>query len=504
MQEATFLQVLGEGGGLVSPNVYNSAWLALVPDLTDKGRPAWPKALSYVRESQLPDGGWGEHYAYYAHERTIATLAALLALLEWGEPPDSDRIQRGVQALHRYEPDLAHEPNEPISFELLLPRIAVAVGQHELDLPRWPQVEAMAADKMALVGQLRPQVGEPHSWWFSMEILLPYQLARVPDALLNDLGSIAASPAATAAFLRARRLAGDDSPAAARYLEWVRARSAGGAGVCYPIDAFEVMWALDNYRRAGLTPASKRLQPLLGWLQHYWDNNGGLGAAWSSYFPVADGDDTAVAYSVLDWAGRSPPAEPLYRFWDHQRQVYLTYLDERTPSAAAAVHGLTAFLAAPRSAAQQETVAALTGWLHAERAADGLLYDKWHLSPLYPTARLIPALIGWDDRFARECVEAVLSLQKEDGSWGCGDAGNLEETSMAVLGLVPAYEIGLLVDAAPLHHALGYLHQQRGVEPMERLWIGKSLYQPRGVVRTQVWAARLALERLLSRNEKVP
>jgi hypothetical protein len=500
MKHASFLQVLGDNGGLISANVYNSAWLAMVPDRADDRRPAWPDTLAYVRCSQLDDGGWGEPYAYYAHERTIATLAALQALLEWGEPPDSDVVQRALIALHRYAADLSQEANEPIGFELLLPRIAVGVSHYGLELPRWAQVETMAAEKMALVGQLRPQIGQPRSWWFSMEVLLPYQLAGIDDAVLNGLGSIASSPAATAAFLRARRQAGQDCTAAEEFLQWVRARSEGGAGVCYPIDAFEIMWALDNLRRAGVPPDTPSLQPLLDWLQAYWRRNEGAGAAWSSFFPVTDGDDTAVAYTVLQWAGRRPSVEPLLRFWDHERRLYLTYVDERTTSVAAAVHALSALVSVARSPErqreQEEMAVDLTGWLYRARTPAGLIYDKWHLSPLYPTARLIPALIGWDETFARECIDAVLSLQKDDGSWGCGDAGNLEETSMAVLGLTPAYAAGLLRDSSPLRRADDYLYRHRDKEPAERLWIGKSLYQPRGVVRTQVWAARRALERL--------
>jgi hypothetical protein len=263
------------------------------------------------------------------------------------------------------------------------------------------------------------------------------------------------------------------------------------------------MWALDNYRRAGISPDTPALQPLLDWLHAYWVGNDGRGAAWSSYFPVTDGDDTAVAYTVLQWAGYRPAIGPLLRFWDQERQLYLTYVDERNASAAASVHALTALLSEAQYAERlrersmaQEMAGAVTVWLKQARHADGLIYDKWHLSPLYPTARLIPALVGWDDHFARECVDAVLALQKQDGSWGCGLAGNLEETSLAVLGLLPAYQAGLLRDSAPLRRADDYLYGRGDSRPTERLWIGKSLYQPRGVVQTQVRAARHALQSL--------
>ncbi|MDX1687505.1 MAG: prenyltransferase/squalene oxidase repeat-containing protein [Candidatus Promineifilaceae bacterium] len=493
MTSMNFTELLGEGTGRTTPNAYNSAWVARVPSATDVNQPAWPQALAFLRRNQLKDGGWGECYSYYAHERTISTLAALLALLEWGESPASQRIQRGVAALYQYATDLPTEPHEPIGFELLLPRIGVAVESFDIDLPRWPGVERMAKQKAALIGQLVPDYDAPRSWWFNMEMMLPYQLENLDQRILTPHGSIAISPAATAAYLRALRLKGKDSPRAAAFLNRVLAFSGGGAGVCYPIEGFEVIWTLDNYRRAGVEPNRSALAPLIRWLADYWESSDN-GVSHSRVFPVPDGDDTAVAYKVLCWAGQNPSDKPLMRFWNEERHHFLTYLDERTPSVSAAVHALSAFRHDETNPVHREIAADLTSWLGEQMEEAGALYDKWHWSPLYATTRVVPPLVGWDDDLARQCMAFVLEEQREDGGWGNSERSNLEETSMAILSLVAANRGGLLESDRPLRRAAAYMKEQASAEPTEQLWIGKALYRPIGVVDSLLSAARAALE----------
>ena len=511
MTSMDFARLLGEGTGRTTPDAYNTAWVARVPAATNAGEPAWPQALEFLRRNQLQDGGWGDCYSYYAHERTISTLAALLALLEWGESPTSERIQRGVAALYQYASDLPTEPHEPIGFELLLPRIGVEAEGFDLNLPRWPGVERMAKQKAALIGRLVPDYDAPRSWWFNMEMMLPYQLANLDQRILTPHGSLAISPAATAAYLRAHRLQGNDVPAAASFLDRVLAISGGGAGVCYPIEGFDVIWTLDNYRRAGLEPTQATFAPLLRWLIDYWRSSD-TGVSHSQVFPVPDGDDTAVAYKVLSWAGIEASDDPLMRFWDSERRHYLTYLDERTPSVSAAVHALSAFRDDETNAVHREIAADLTSWLREQMEEAGALYDKWHWSPLYATTRVINPLIGWDDELARQCITFILEEQRPDGGWGDGKRSNLEETSMAVLSLVAAKRGGLLKDKQSLRRAAAHLRNRSGQKPTVKLWIGKSLYRPIGVVDSLLRAARASLEmeglaaglRQRSRTPRVP
>lgn len=493
MNEWQFIELLGEQGGLTGADAYNTAWVALVPDLDNPARPQWPEALALLRRLQLADGGWGEPHVYYAHERTIATLAAMLTLLTWGDSPASPTLQRAVAALHRYAGDLASESHEPIGFELLLPRLAVNVESFGIPMPddAWSSVESMAAEKIALIGQLKPDYARPRSWWFSLEMLLPYQLASFDDRLLNRHGSVVISPAATAGYLRALRLHGRNSPRAAAFLERVVSLT-GGAGVCYPIEGFEVIWTIDNYLRAGAKPTEPSLAALLAWLRAYW-HSAPHGLSHSQAFPIPDGDDTAVGYQVLAQAGENPADAPLLRFWDETQRHFFTYKDERTMSLSAVVHAVGAFRQRAENRNHDRIAGLLMDWIKAEMDSQGELRDKWHISPLYPTTRLLPALLGWEDHFADRLVDYILKNQLSDGGWGCQERSNLEETSLAILGLTAAHNAGRLADNSSLRRAAAYLASHRHQPPRERLWIGKALYQPVGVVKALVRAADLAL-----------
>src|SRR5512139_1275527 len=82
--------------GWLGTDAYSTAWVATVPDVYDPSRPTWPRALHYLRTHQLDDGGWGEPHIFFAHERTISTLAAIRALHLWKAlPEDGMRIRRG-------------------------------------------------------------------------------------------------------------------------------------------------------------------------------------------------------------------------------------------------------------------------------------------------------------------------------------------------------------------------------------------------------------------------
>ena len=69
--------------GCVSVDSYNTAWVALVPDLNEPNKPQWPQALDFLRATQLSDGGWGAPIIYHPHERTLCTLAAIAAFSYW-------------------------------------------------------------------------------------------------------------------------------------------------------------------------------------------------------------------------------------------------------------------------------------------------------------------------------------------------------------------------------------------------------------------------------------
>ena len=297
MTQETHLPTHTHKLGLTSSDSYTAAWISLVPNKELSG-PAWPAALEYVRSHQLEDGGWGDAHIYHAHDRVMSTLAALWALAEWHqEPEDERRIAQGVDALHRYADDLQKEPYETIGFELILPRLAEAVAEFGMPIPKKPfaLVKKDTTRKLARVGRLNLNDGEPKSWWFSAEGLSEERLASIEDTI-NLYGGFGCVPSATAACLRALRRHGRDSQPAFDYIDKLVDR--GGVCHLYPTDNFEIAWTLDAYRRAQIDASSNT--DLVLDLAERWNSQCGLGA--SSAFPVPDGDTTAVAYTVLYWA----------------------------------------------------------------------------------------------------------------------------------------------------------------------------------------------------------
>lgn len=481
--------------GLIAPEAYSTAWVAMVPDATDISRPAWPQALHYLRSHQLADGGWGEPALYFAHERLVCTLAAILAFSTWNDPGDAVHIVRGLEAIHCYVDHLAAEPEAPIGFELLLPALLSRLEPFGLDLPQklWSDgLKQITAQKMALIGKLEIDYKQPRTWWFSMEMLPDARLVEVDERILDQYGSIATSTAATAAYLRVLRQHGRDSSHAATYINHVLHLGNGGVGFCWPVEVFELVWVLDSFRRAGFAPTDREIAPLIKELARMYET-APMGLSWSQVFPVNDSDNTATGYTVLRWAGLKPSEEPLLKFWDSD--YFFTYVDERSPSVSANVHALMALRHHLTSYEHKQLAIRVTEWLRAQFDRHNQFYDKWHVSPLYVTSRAISALAGWDDDLARRCVEYVLEKQGSTGGWGSGNLPTLEETSFAVLGLFAAWEAGYLADDSSLKQARHFLSSHKVLVPNERLWIGKTLYQPVGVTVGTIYAAKAALAR---------
>jgi hypothetical protein len=489
------LNWLNELRGWLGSDAYSTAWVAMVPDINDLDRPAWPKAMSYLRTHQLDDGGWGEPHVFFAHERTISTLAAIKALHIWKTlPTDIMRIRRGLAALRSYAPRLATEPHQPIGFEMLLPRLRddlTPFFEPELPLPEWEYVDTLGREKLANLRSLEPSPLARSAWWVSMEMLAEDKLAHLDDSLLDINGSIATSTAATAAYLRARRLHGEDSPRAAQYLD--NLMGVGGAvPFCWPVETMERVWALNNFLLAGMNPQTRSLKSTIESVYTSWHLNE-PGLSYSDAFLVTDGDDTLVGYTVLQWAGLAVSADPVLAFSNDSH--FLAYTDERGASPSVNIHALSALRAEPgfphRQLARQ-----VSDWLIAHLKPDVMFDDKWHYSPFYSVSHAIPAFMGWDNSVALKCISFLLEHQRHDGGWGNFGYSTLEETALCIIGLYRAFQADLLTSLEPLVRAEHFFKANAGQQAVERLWIGKTLFRPDGIVKATLFAAQYALEKL--------
>lgn len=487
------LSWLHELSNWLDHDIYSTAWVGMVPALANPKLPAWPETLEFIRSQQLPDGGWGDPRTYFAHGRLIATLAAIKALHLWRtDDGDYERIQAGLEAVNRYTLDLSKEPHEPIGFEILLPRLVhdlSALLDGTLLKHHWEQFEPLYQQKLRKISDLRFDPNEPRTWWFSMEMIPEYQLSLLDDSILLANGSVATSTATTAAYLRAQRVAGRNSPAAARYLAEVIKIGNGAVPFCYPVQTFERAWIIDALRRAGLPPTHPVIADMLDEIERNW-YQGKHGLSYSTDFLLNDGDCTSLGFAVLSWANRNPADDPLLSFWNGE--YFYTYLDERGHSLSANIHALTALRIQPgfphRAIATQ-----LTKWLRSQIKPHVVFDDKWHLSPFYSISRALEAVAGLDDEIALRCLNQILSSQHPDGGWGWNWASTLEETAYCTLALTHALRIGLLSDKSVLEKAAAFFRSKDGHEPLERLWIGKDLYRPAKIVGAAVFAAQLAL-----------
>ena len=79
--------------GEITVSAYDTAWVALVQDVNGSGCPQFPSSLEWIVNNQLPDGSWGDHLIFLAHDRIINTLACVIALTFWNVHPT--KCQKG-------------------------------------------------------------------------------------------------------------------------------------------------------------------------------------------------------------------------------------------------------------------------------------------------------------------------------------------------------------------------------------------------------------------------
>ena len=489
MIKTSNIPIIDFSTGWLDIDIYSTAWVAMVPDKQDLTVPEWPQSLEYVRTSQLDDGGWGDPIMYYAHARVISTMAALMALTQWQRPQDKKRIKYGFQALAKYALDLEYEAHEPIGFELLFPSLLnnLQGAIHHFPEHILQKINATYEEKLKLINNLIPDINNPQAWWFSMEMLPVNELARLNDSFFDEIGSIATSPAATAAVLRARRLNGLDEPAAETYIDNLLVLGSGAVAFAWPAEIFAYLWMLDTYRRAGMKPAP-HFDSVMKSLSINW-HKGIQGLSYSQIFPINDGDISSVGYTVLSWGGYVPSDEPLLALWSDN--CTKTYPNERGVSISTNIHLLTALRNQPGTP-NLDYMNLVTDWLKEQVKPDTLYDDKWHLSPFYTVSHALSAFLNWDRDMETRCLAFILDHQRDDGGWGWQGRTTLEETGHCLLALNEAFDSGVLTDITPIKRA-AHLFKNSLLNPQERMWIGKALYRPVEILDVLMRAVRHVL-----------
>jgi hypothetical protein len=309
----------------------------------------------------------------------------------------------------------------------------------------------------------------------------------------TEIGTVGASPAATAAWL------GDPchvEPAhrAVTYLEACSRLHDGPVPSVFPITVFERAWVLTS-----LASARIDVDVPIALLSSLQGALGPAGASGGQGLPP-DADTTSATLHALALHGFHQPLDYLYPY--RTQTHFATWVDERTASPTTNAHVLEAFTNHTRrlgpTPLHTSTIEAIATWLCDQQDPQlGLWMDKWHASPYYATAACALSLsavpTSRSQMAVRRAVDWILASQRSDGSWGRW-GGTAEETAYALNVLLIAGTGGPTARVASIHAsaARGYewlrdVVHDVGVTPP--LWHDKDLYYPRAIVRAAVLGA---------------
>jgi halimadienyl-diphosphate synthase len=458
----------------VMSSAYSTAWVAR---LRVDGAALFPDAVDWLLRNQWPDGSWGGRVPS-PHDRTVCTLAAVVALAQCGLPSAEKAIAAGCEYLRLHGGDWRGGEAKTLGFDLIVPVLAGEGRASGLPLPpaAFAGLSEIRDDKLSMFpGDLI--LNRPTTLLYSLEAVLPVlgDAAGLGRFQLAD-GSMAGSPSATAGHWSAT---GDQ--ASVDYLRSVR-NPDGGFPEFHPLDVFSQAWTLHNLQRARLLDA-EHAEPGLKWLHDLL--RAGETVGFSTSFPLPDPDSTAMCLTVLLGAGHDV-TEWLGLLLEFEGESsFLTYPYERHASVTPNARVLQALnnrrdLFGPQ-------VTKVVDYLIGQRRDGAWWRDKWHLSPYYATANTIFGLSGAEEGLAWASTGRwLVDTQHDNGSWGLA-GGNPEETAYAVLALdaLPA-DVG--VPARVWRTAEAYLREHLDDPGFPELWIGKGLYTPVNVVRSAVLA----------------
>lgn len=471
------------GSGKMTSTAYDTAWVAR---LALTGEEIGQQALEWLREHQLPDGSWGAASPKYFHDRLVSTLAAVISLAKYNDPRDIGRIQRAKIALETEVKELAYEASiETIGFEVIMPTLFHQAEQLGIiQSHSYPNTQIISRQRAAKLAALPGGVISRHATLaFSAEMAGTDQLSLLDIENLQEAnGSLGNSPSATAYF------ALDVSPKNAAALNYLRNIPSpdGGMPNVYTFDIFERGWVIWNLSlsRSLDSDLLALYQPHLDFLQAVWTTGQGIGHATS--FTPKDGDDTSVIFELLRRFNRSVDVEAVLSY--EQPEYFRCFALESNPSISTNIHILGALRAAEFPSTHpsvMKVVQFLQGFQY--------WFDKWHVSPYYPTAHAVIAAAGYVDELVEYAVSWILSTQNEDGSWGYY-MPTAEETAYCLQALAIWKQHGHPVQGDVIVRGMNWLaaHME---PPYAPLWIGKCLYTPLRVVRSTILSAwTLALD----------
>ncbi|HEY1016626.1 MAG TPA: prenyltransferase/squalene oxidase repeat-containing protein [Herpetosiphonaceae bacterium] len=470
----------------MQPTAYDTAWVARLTN--EDGSLAYPDALQWVLERQHPDGSWGGK-PHYLHDRILSTLAVVLLLARHGNRvQDHQQRKAGERYIWQNCGRLHYDPHATIGFELLLPAMLQEAQELGIDVPyrQFQHINQARAKKLALL-PTDALLSQRTTALFSLEAFRELVAGRAEAAshLLLPNGSLAVSPAATAFLLSQSPNWRRDYPQSARYIDDLLAAHQGGAPHVAPYDIFLRAWMLTNLHYARLTLQHRAsIQPHTDYLLRVWRSEG---VGYSSFEPLTDSDDTALAALCLHRAGHRVSAKILRSY--ERNEHFACYDYEKDPSISANLHVLEALELFPKQD-QRRVREKIIGYLLRSRKYGSFWSDKWHVSAYYPTSLALLILSRYIPGELEATVGWIIHTQHPDGGWG-SYGSTAEETAMTLIALLHYQQQVGPIDQEALRRAAAYLllHEQPFQGHYPELWIGKVLYAPVPVIRSTILAA---------------
>ncbi|KAI0805717.1 hypothetical protein GGR55DRAFT_690426 [Xylaria sp. FL0064] len=430
------------GFGSMSPSIYDTAWLAMVPKTNGK-EVAWrfPGCFKFIIDQQLPSGGW-ESYATPV-DGVLNTVAALLALKKHSKScPENTGLMLG---------SLDVETVDQVGFEVLIVQHLELLQDEGISLEA-RSFEGLKKARLDKLSKMPPKSvhSAPSTVYHSLEALIGHidfdQVARwrQPD------GSMMGSPSSTAAYLIH---ATSWDYAAETYLENVLRHGSGkGNGSvpsAWPSSLFETSWTVATLLESTVTIEAESAKAIRTYLQQALETGGGKVGFASGSLP--DADDTAKAIIALCDLGYSPSVDGFLEAFE-TRGHFITYPNERNASFTTNCHVLIALLKIGDSSFYISQIRKAVIYL-TSRAFAGDWRDKWNRSEYYPMMLLMKAyeLLYCKPSLAKKlfssssdlddqipiitlgCLRRLLTRQESSGAWG-GDT--CEITSYAILTLI--------------------------------------------------------------------
>ncbi|KAL4930283.1 terpene synthase family protein [Aspergillus undulatus] len=476
------------GVGSMTPSIYDTAWLSMIPKPGEKGRNEWlfPECFEYLLDQQNEEGGWDllnqggqqgsrkypEHLAI--PECIVHSLAALLALLTHfkddrsvsrdGEKPLSRglaTISKAKRFLDQKLKVLQLEGITHLGFELLVPTVLNLLEDNGLrfEFPAKEELMAMYKEASSVNLELLYENNGPcRLCFFPLEAFLDHiDLERLGN-LVGPAG-ICASPASTAVFLIY-------SPTwNTQCEEYLRdavhkgpGRGNGSVGSVFPLEIFEASWVLSALLDNGFSmdELAKRDVDIIFRVLEREVEDGVVGAT-STFYP--DADNTSRAITLVNIPGyKVSPVAMIRRF--EGDECFKTF-DDRVPnsltSMSANANVLNCLVHSPDPDAFSAQIEKVAKFL-CERSSEGKkLVDHWNTSEFYTIMTITQSLCALSPRNGQSSVFAIsfelifetipiclqklqayiLRNQKPNGSWGSMDS--TEETAYAVLALSQLY-----------------------------------------------------------------